>query len=322
MSERVARYGKAARRHRGVALITVLLIVALLSSMVVRLSFANRVWIRQMENSVAQLRAWQASRAVQNWAALILSRDDNNYDAGDEIWARPMSRLPVGSAVVQGYLEDMQGRFNLNNLRDDNGASDPAAMAQFKRLLTLLDLNPGIAEAAADWVDADSDNNGPRGAEDGAYLGMNPPYLAANKPFADAAELRLVYGVDRATWHKLRPFVSALPRRTRVNINTASAEVLAAVVSEWGTPREALPPARAWAAQTDREPLRRISVFYEKLPDFDEEDEDAVMLTVRSDFFRARASVEVDRARLLLATSYHRRRGRVASYAQRREFEW
>ena len=304
------------------ALITVLLIVALLSAVVVRLGFANRVWLRQVENSMAQLRAGQASRAVQDWAALVLRKDDNDYDGSDEIWARPMAPLPIGQATVQGYLEDMQGRFNLNNLRRADGASDTAAVAQFKRLLTLLGLEPGIAEAAADWVDSDGSRSGVRGAEDGAYLGMKPPYLAANRSFADAAELRLVYGVDRATWHKLRPFVAALPARTRVNINTARAEVLAAVVSEWGAPQEALAQARAWAAQTDREPLRRLRGFYEKLPGFDEDDEDAVTLTVRSDFFQARTLVEAQRARLLLTTAYQRRRGRVIAYAQRRAFEW
>ena len=148
-----------------------------------------------MGNGAAFIQSSQATRAVQDWARVILSEDDNDYDSLRDLWAQPLPPLPAGPGFAQGYMEDMQARMNLNNLVDEKGRADREAVRRFKRLLRILDLNPDIAEAAVDWIDADGAVSGPWGAEDGYYLGMKPPYVAANRRFMDAAELRLVRGV-------------------------------------------------------------------------------------------------------------------------------
>ena len=116
----LARLTERASQQRGVALITVLLIIAILTAIVSHLSFSNQLWLRQVANGATLNQSGLATRAVQNWIGLILLKDDNDYDGQMDLWARPFSPLPVGHGFVQGYIEDMQGRFNLNNLDHDS----------------------------------------------------------------------------------------------------------------------------------------------------------------------------------------------------------
>ncbi|MCY4154986.1 MAG: type II secretion system minor pseudopilin GspK [Gammaproteobacteria bacterium] len=331
MSARHADRGYAAvARARGVALVTVLLALALLTAMVGRLGFSNQVWVRQTGNGAAFLQSAQATRAVQDWVSLMLLQNDNNYDSFQDDWARPLAPLPIGSGFVRGYMEDMQARLNLNNLLDSNGVTNHEALQRLRRLLRILDLNPGIADAVVDWLDADNSPSGPWGAEDGYYLGLNPPYLAANRRFRDAAELRLVRGVNAAVWQQLKPFVSALPRAdVAVNINTASPEVLASAVPHWGSPRSAAVEAAQWVGQARQTPFRTVKEFYDAAGlDYDE-DEPPTGLSVRSKFFLAHTRVELGDHARNVATLYQRpgqrdeqhADGRARVLAHWREFE-
>src|SRR5205085_2034572 len=97
-------------------------------------------------------------------------------------------------------IDDQQAAFNLNNLAR-NGVPSPLHMAQFRRLLGILDLPETLAAPL-------------------------PAYL----PLLEAAELARVPGFDAPVRERLRPFVTALPRPTAINANTAPPEVLAAVI--------------------------------------------------------------------------------------------
>lgn len=300
-----------ARGERGVALITVLLVVAVLTAIVARLSLSNQVWIRQVESGAALAQAEQAGRAVQQWVSLILERDDNELDGRTDPWARPLPPIPVGWGELTGRIEDMQGRFNLNNLVTGEGEVDAAALRRFRRLLRILELNPGIAEAAADWIDPDSRPEGAWGAEDGFYSGRRPPYLAANRPFGEAAELRLVRGVDGEAWRKLAPHITALPAATGVNVNTATPEVLAAAVTQWGPPRTALRRGEGMAKRSDKDPYAEVGAFLAE-SGAGEEDAAGTGLTVTSEYFRGTARLRFGSVERRLATLYHRAQGRVA----------
>src|SRR5262249_6488571 len=86
-------------------------------------------------------------------------------------------------------------------------------------------------------------------------------YLAANLPLADVAELAMVRGFDASVYARLRPFVSALPRPTPVNVNTATPEVLAAITNGLN-----LDGARALVAQRGRAYFRDKADFGARLP--------------------------------------------------------
>lgn len=114
----------------------------------------------------------------------------------------------------------------------DKPGLEPAQIKVLQHLLEQLELKPALAQAIADWIDPDADPQFPDGAEDSDYTVLNPAYLAANRPFLSVSELRLVKGIDQEAYDKLAPVVCALPPGTPLNVNTASASVLAALGEE------------------------------------------------------------------------------------------
>jgi general secretion pathway protein K len=139
-----------------------------------------------------------------------------------------MPPLPIdeGVGTVEGRLEDLQGRFNLNNLVFSDGTPNEPAIKQFERILSMVELEPTWAVAIADWIDADVNPGFPDGAEDAIYTGMDPPHLTANMPITRASELLVLpeFGIER--YRRLQPYVTALPGGTKLNVCTASGVVL------------------------------------------------------------------------------------------------
>ena len=100
------------------------------------------------------------------------------------------------------------------------------ALARFALLLRTLEIDEAVLPAILDWLDPDSDERFPNGAEDDYYSKLKPPYRTANRGFADLSELRLVRGVNDEVFTKLARFVTLLPEPTAINVNTAAPEVL------------------------------------------------------------------------------------------------
>ncbi|MBL8512053.1 MAG: type II secretion system minor pseudopilin GspK [Betaproteobacteria bacterium] len=224
------RFPKSLSLQRGAALITALLVITLATTLAVYLlSQQSRALTRTARTTDrAQLQLYVGS--VLDYARAFLFENQKNYPyvSLNQPWARGLSAIPVERAVASGLMADEQAKFNLNNLVNDGKRSNPD-IALFMRLLVELKLNPDLASAVLDWIDADSDTTYPGGAEDLDYLSQSAPQRAANRPLIQVEELYRIKGFDTATVKRLRPFVTALPVRTRININTASQEVLTAL---------------------------------------------------------------------------------------------
>lgn len=304
--------------ERGVALVTILLIVALLTVIVSRVGLSGQIWVRQVDNGNALVQADLATRAAQAWIPSILMQDDNAQDGLTDIWAQPLPPLPFGHGLLFGRIDDMQARFNLNNLVDAEGNIDAGAMLRFERLLQILELHPGIAQAVADWIDVDGSPAGVWGAEDVYYLGLETPYLSANRQFEDTAELRLVRGIDTAAWQKLQAHVSALPGFVPVNVNTAGVEVLAATIVEWGSGPEAMMQAQKWVAQAGTQPVADIRNFVERM--FAEgEQPDGDSLSVVSSYFGAYTQLNFGQVEYRMSGLYRRDAGHAVLLRHNRE---
>ena len=220
-------------REQGIAIITVILIVALASSMAAFMAWQQQIWVRQVENLRDQAQAQAVARSSIDWARAVLADDasKNSVDHLGEKWATVLAPLPVGNGQVSGGVADQQGLFNLNNLVR-NGKVSQRDLAVFKRLLQLLDLPTDVANAMVDWMDSDTEITSPGGAEDASYLANDPPHRAANQLMTEISNLYRIKGVDRDMVERLRPYVTALPEPTPVNVNTAPTEVLAALFQD------------------------------------------------------------------------------------------
>lgn len=219
-------------KQHGVALITALLIVALATTLAVAGFSRQTVLIRRTANVLHHDQAYFYTLGGESWARLLLQRDDPTVDSLKENWAIRLPALPIEGGTLQGELYDLQGRFNLNNLLTDTGEVSQLDVARFERLLLALEISPILVQPVIDWLDADANPQLPSGAEDTFYLGQKTSYRAANRLIIDISELRAISGVTADIFEKLRPYVCALPRRTPLNVNTASAVTLRILAPE------------------------------------------------------------------------------------------
>jgi general secretion pathway protein K len=221
------------RSQRGVAAVTAVLIVAVAAAAAALMLAQQSATLDQAMLVAARAQADLYAHAGLDWSRGVLAQDarSSSVDSLDEGWAQPIAALPVERALVSGSIADEQGKFNLNNLVAAGQKSEPDVVV-FRGLLGALGLAPDLADAVLDWIDADSDLASGSGAEDPYYLSLPRPYRAANAPMVQVEELYRVRGFDAATVAKLKPFVTALPAdaRTAINVNTASAPVLAAAL--------------------------------------------------------------------------------------------
>lgn len=279
--------------QNGVAIIMVLLIVSLATSLAAFMATQQNLWLRQVESQFDRTQARRIGIAAIDWARAVLADDAraSSIDHEKEIWALRLPAMPVENGEVTGVIEDRQGMFNLNNLVR-NGATSAPDVAQFERLLGMLGLPGELASALADWMDADSDTQYPGGAENVYYLALPRPYRAANRPLAEIGELSLVKGFDSRTIERLRPFVAVLPLPGAININFAPPEVLAAVVENMS-----LADARMLVQQRSMRPFMSVMDFKQRLPHGGIQVSDA-NITVSSQFFLVTGRASVGRAQV------------------------
>jgi general secretion pathway protein K len=283
----------AQNNQRGAALILVLLIVALATTLATFMVTQQNFWQRQVESQFERGQARRVGGAAIDWARAVLADDArmNATDNANELWATRLPAMTVDTGEVNGQIEDRQGLYNLNNLVNNNVTSE-ADVAQFKKLLVLLNLPDDLADALADWIDADGDTRNPGGAEDTYYLSLPNPYRAANRPLTEIGELVLVKGYDPATIERLRPFVTALPLRGPVNVNFAPPEVLVAISTNLS-----LADARIIAQQRGSQPYNSVADFLQRLPHAGIQITEA-NISVSSQFFMATGRATVGNAQV------------------------
>lgn len=219
-------------RQRGVALLVVLLILALMVT--VAASIAERqgkVFMRTDRQLGHQQAKWYALGA-EAFVGKVILRDALTTPERTTLsqnWAQRGRQFPVEGGEILGYVQDGLACFNLNAINqtiseDSTTVNTPYPALVFRWLLINLGVDPAqavtIVAAVRDWIDEDSQPMA-NGAEDETYMALPEPYRAANQSMVDISELRMVQGVDAALYQRLLPFVCALPtQKLQININT------------------------------------------------------------------------------------------------------
>lgn len=294
------------RSQRGLALISALLIVSLAGILAATRMFHLQLESQSSRALIENARARLITLGIEELTIELMVNDalDSDTDHLGESWARGMGAMNVGPTLVQGTIEDMQGRFNLNNLVTIQGTPDMIAVNQFRRLLRVLQLDEAIAGKVLDWVDADNVPQASGGAEDEAYTRLVPPYQAPNRPMEDVSELMAVEGVDAATWRVLAPHITALPvtgAPVPVNVNTASEEVLQSLAEN---PDNLL--VQRWRQRQLSGGITNLGEVEDFLPP-----RMAGRVSLSSNWFSVRLAASTDESRFFLTTLLDRSAGRV-----------
>ena len=231
------------RGQRGIAIITVLLVIALATITIASMTGRQQLLIQREKNESFVQQARSLAISGERFAAAVLYRDFKDgdrekTDSLDDDWAQTLPPVPIDNAVIQGCIVDMQGKFNLNNMINIEGDSQQVYVDQFGRLLQELNIDQSKVQAVVDWLDKDVNALTPDGAEDDYYSGLENPYRTANSSFVSISELQLVKGFgpsveeEQADFESLLPHVSVLPIEngpTPVNVNTATPEVISSL---------------------------------------------------------------------------------------------
>lgn len=209
------------QRQRGVALLVALLVVALAVILVAALLDRGELALARTRNLLRGEQAEAYAQGLEAYAAEVLQKTwQERLDTNTSPWAMPLPTQPVPGGAIGATMRDQNGCFNLNNL-----AAAVPQHAQwrgvFGRLLARLGLASELGTAVERWLDSDD-----AAADTNAYLAQSVPYRPHGGPFAHVSELRLVRGVSGEAYARLAPHVCALPRGTKLNVNTATVPVL------------------------------------------------------------------------------------------------
>lgn len=239
----MSRVDFSAHRQRGVALMIVIFIFALVSILSVGIYNRQSLFVQLAGNMVAQSQAYEYAVASEIYGRRLLKFDwdddkDTNKLFDDLEDIKGSIVIPVEEAFLEAQFNDVQGKLNINDLvlvasnstSGDNSAGgqpNPVMFDRFKRLFSSLSIDDAKVESLLDWIDSNQDPTDFAGAEDGEYLGLDQPYRTAGQPMTHVSELLLIQGMTQEDYEKLLPHVCALPQgQAPINLNTATNEVL------------------------------------------------------------------------------------------------
>ncbi len=294
------------RPQGGLALISAMLVVSLAGVLGAGRMFMLQVESRTSQALIGNARGRMIALGLEEWASEWLAADARSSDTDHrgEVWAGGLEGAIPGQGSFRGNMEDLQGRFNVNNLVTFQGTPDRIAVDQFRRLLDILRLDKSLAYKALDWMDTDNFPQPEGGAEDEAYTRLNPPYQVPNRPLEDVSELLAVEGFDAAAWRILAPHIVALPAPgtpTAINLNTATEAVLLSLADN-------MDPAlvRSWLEAQQDGGIRDLGEAQRALPSGM-----ASRVATGSNWFRLHLAVNVDGARFFLTSLLDRGSGGV-----------
>jgi len=191
-----------------------MLIVVIATTVAVNIVHEEKFTIRKNAHVQSQDRAALYASGLEDFARILLreDREENEIDGAGDFWADGIEGRQIEGGFIAGFIEDEQARFNLNSLVDS-----PLALTRFQRLCDNLEVDDQFIPALLDWLDEDFDIRYPDGMEENYEN-----YRVANREMSDVSELLLVHNVTPEIYEQLKPYITALPGASTLNLNTMS----------------------------------------------------------------------------------------------------
>lgn len=262
------------RTQRGVALLSVLLITALVTLVVSNMLARQRLSLASSSHLVQHQQLWQLALSGERWALSQL-QEDVRSEGGllvthlGQHWAQATPAFAIDGGKIHVQITDLGSRLNLNSALVQD---DVIPRARYQRLLALAQIKP----------------------HDPAALSRPLDRLGRPLPLSDISELRQLPEIDRDTLQRLSPLVAAY-EQAHINLNTASALVLASIEGI------DLPTAQTLAQSRPSKGYPTVAAFLAN-PMLQGRDITPRGLSVNSRQFRATIDVELDGQRLRLVS--------------------
>ena len=282
------------KKECGIALISAILIAALVASLAFALSARERLWLNQVENR-RDLSAAQAVAFASIDLARFALRDDMRNSQLDhllETWTVPIPPIAVEEGKASGRLIEMQGRFNLFALQRA-GKPDLAGVDMLQNLLAARNL-------PSDWALKMA-----RAMATQATL-VPVPNERKFMPIANLSELAQLAEIDPARLVALDPLLTILPENTAVNVNFAAPEILAAT-----TPGLTLGEAEQVVSRRAAAHFRSVQDYVNALPERLRGIASTTRYCVESQYFIAEVDSWFGRAHLRYNALIYRQRNRM-----------
>ncbi len=233
----------------GIALLSAILITLTATAIIVSISHEEAFTFRKTSRILLMDRARLYALGLEDWAQIFLQKDrkDTAIDHLGEDWAISIPGLPIEGGLLSGFIEDEQAKFNINNL-----LVSEEWVNRFRRLCNNLDIDTTFISALLDWIDEDFEVRYPDGAEE-----HYDTYRVANRAMVDISELLLVKHVTVEIFDSLKPYITALPTTTDVNVNTISETVVLSLGENLS--------ADSFIQERDKEEFSSIQNFIERL---------------------------------------------------------
>ena len=288
---------------KGVALITVMLIVALAAIITTQMTARLQLQVQRTSNIHNNQQAyWYALGAEAFGKRVLITSFESEKEVThlEQEWAQGEMTYPVEQGEITGEISDMHTCFNLNALKGEStkiaGESKTIPQKSFEDLVVALNIEgvgefdaEYLTEALIDWLDSDSGISSAGGAEDNDYASREFPYLAANNYLASVSELRVIEHFTIPIINVLKDYVCVLPNTDlhQININTLDAEKPEILKALLDIP---LSDATQLLNARDPEGYEEIDTFF-ALPEFTsltltDVDERKKQLVIDSEYFK------------------------------------
>ena len=310
-----------------VALIMVTLILLIMAS----ISYQQQLDFKRSSQILISDQVILLALSGESWAKKILADDDQSVDSFEDNWADSIPVMPVEGGWLTGCILDLNARFNINNLatyktatlNDDLANSKASQATVYLALLDLLALDSTDDRVAVlvDWLDADDQLVIAGGAEDADYSIEVPARLAANRMLADISEIVAIKGYSARDLSLLRPHITALLGGTKINVNTASRQVLlamaAGIIDDYIV--DAIMDNRPFADMDDFYTLAADETGYMEVAELKKQLPDT-LLDTKSNYFQLNARVSLVGTEIGLRSTFYRQGADVKTLS--RTFEY
>jgi len=293
------------KRQRGVALLTVLMIVAIVAVIAVSMSGRLQLQLQRQQNLQQQQQAFWYAMGAEAFTRVLLRRSlqgEETVHLGQD-WAQQGASFVVDDGQIAGEIQDLHSCFNLNALQlqpeRTQGGQLQQTLAQrtFQRLLEQV--APELSMPAeyltarvSDWLDADSMLNTAGGAEQDDYASLQFPYYTANSLMVSETELRLMLDITPADYQLLLPYICVVPQSAalKINVNTLTEET--AVLLSALLPELSLAQAQEAILSRPEEGFSDIASFLQSSPlaGITVPEDVKSVLTVKSEHFKLLAT--------------------------------